>query len=512
MATRARSLLALAALAVLTATTAIPAAAAPPAPSTAAPATGPAATAVATNPALARPGATTTGVTPGTALTAMVGGRHTAAGTVIQNKVITGDALFTGSDLTLRNVRITGKADFRGRNVVIENAELGGLVLSDTSNVRVANTEVFGTPGVDGVHITSYSKRVQDVLLENVWIHGAQPTPTAHYDGIQVRGVDRLTLRGVSIELGEWRREYNAALFLENANGGNTAVRVEDSWIVGGGFSFYSFASDVRVVRTVFAGGRWGHLYPKSPAGEIREFTGNRDGAGTLLKVGTSSAGAAFVAGAPAMPAAEADAVVSALYQDLLGRGTDPGGLATWSAVLQGGTSQSALVQALTRSDEYINLRVAKAYREVLGREPEPAGARDWLLAVRSGPATVDDVQLRFYDSAEYFAISGGTDEGYVRRLYQTMLRRPAGAGEVSMWVGVMRTHGRSHAANSIWFSTEAAAVRTSDYYSTFLGRAPDAGGVATWSRVLLSHGEGAVRTGIAGSLEYRQRAVARYP
>ena len=209
---------------------------------------------------------------------------------------------------------------------------------------------------------------------------------------------------------------------------------------------------------------------------------------------------------------AEARSVVTALYVDLLGRGPDPTGLQGWSAALLSGTSQSALVASLTRSDEYISLRVAKAYREVLGRDPDPVGAAAWLSQIRAGLGSVDDVQRRFYDSDEYFAASGGTWQGYVKRLYSTMLRRGAADAEVASWVSLVGSQGRAWVVDSIWWSQEAAAVRAGDYYQTFLGRGPDPSGQAAWAQVLLAHGEGAVRTGIAGSLEYRSRAIARYP
>ncbi|MCC2308723.1 DUF4214 domain-containing protein [Cellulomonas chengniuliangii] len=124
----------------------------------------------------------------------------------------------------------------------------------------------------------------------------------------------------------------------------------------------------------------------------------------------------------------------------------------------------------------------------------------------------MDDVQRRFYDSVEYYEISGGTPEGYVRRLYQTVLGRPATDGEVATWAGVMRQRGNGAAVDGIWFSMEAARLRAGAYYQTFLGRGPDPTGLAGWANVLLAQGEGAVRIGIAGSLEYRDRAVARYP
>ncbi len=148
----------------------------------------------------------------------------------------------------------------------------------------------------------------------------------------------------------------------------------------------------------------------------------------------------------------------------------------------------------------------------MLGREPETAGAQSWWAAIRAGQATVDDVQRRFYDSDEYFAASGGTWDGYVRRLYTTMLRRGASDAEVASWVSLVSARGRAWVVDSIWWSREAATVRSGDYYQIFLGRGPDPQGQAAWAEVLLVRGEGAVRVGIAGSLEYRARAIARYP
>lgn len=233
-------------------------------------------------------------------------------------------------------------------------------------------------------------------------------------------------------------------------------------------------------------------------------------GNGGYAALPTIRAVAASVAGA--MAVGEAQSVVTALYQDLLGRGPDPTGLTGWTAALVSGVSQANLVTALTHSDEYISLRITQAYREVLGREPDPQGAQEWLVAIRAGYATVDDVQRRFYDSSEYVTISGGTERGYIARLYDTMLRRGASQSEIDSWLSVWQQSGRTVMVDAIWFSFEAASIRAGDYYQVFLGRGPDPSGQAAWAQVLLGYGEGAVRAGIAGSLEYRARAIARFP
>ncbi|MFD6167188.1 DUF4214 domain-containing protein [Oerskovia sp. NPDC060287] len=207
----------------------------------------------------------------------------------------------------------------------------------------------------------------------------------------------------------------------------------------------------------------------------------------------------------------EAQSVVNALYQDFLGRGVDPTGLATWSTALASGTSQSQLVASLTSSDEYVWKRINQAYVEVLGRQPDPA-SNDWYVGVRRGTVTVDDVARRFYSSQEFYNRSGATDAGLVSTLYSVMLGRSAGPSEIAFWESRIPTAGRAALVDAIWFSYEAAARRAGTYYQTFLQRSPDPTGLATWTDALLRFGEGSVRVGIAGSVEYRNKALVRFP
>ena len=208
----------------------------------------------------------------------------------------------------------------------------------------------------------------------------------------------------------------------------------------------------------------------------------------------------------------QAGAVVRAMYEDLLRRGVDPSGLSTWSAMLAGGSGGPALVTSLTNSDEYIRLRIRQAYTEVLGREPEPGGMDHWYRTIRAGRATVDDVQRRFLSSGEFLSKAGGTNEGYVRRMYTSVLGRTASSSEVVHWVGQIGVQGRERVTDAIWFSREAAGRRAAVYYTVFLKRAAERAGVEFWATILLDRGEGAVRIGIAGSEEYRVRALARFP
>lgn len=208
----------------------------------------------------------------------------------------------------------------------------------------------------------------------------------------------------------------------------------------------------------------------------------------------------------------KAHAVVTSLYHDLLGRGPDASGLATWTAVLARGATNARLVEHLTDSEEYRRLRIAQAYRETLGREPEAAGMANWLSGIRGGLVTVDDVRRTFLASAEFRLASGGTDRGYVQRLYRTVLGREATPEELAAGTAAVAEHGRPRYTDGLWYSQEAAEYRAGAYYEVFLKRTWDASGRTHWARVLLAHGEGAVRIGIAGSVEYANKALLRYP
>jgi uncharacterized protein with LGFP repeats len=205
----------------------------------------------------------------------------------------------------------------------------------------------------------------------------------------------------------------------------------------------------------------------------------------------------------------DARAVVQALYQDVLGRGVDPSGSAAWTAALATGTTPGQLIGALMTSPEYAVATVTRDYRDVLGRAPDPVGMRDWSSAITSGRLRSEDLRMYLYSSREFYHLSGGTDEAYVRALYRQILGRSPGAGEVSSWVAHLRRPGSSSIVWGFWGSMESANVRVDAFYQRYLGRRADPSGLATWPVVLLTRGEGALHAHLVDSLEYRNRAVA---
>ncbi len=209
------------------------------------------------------PGPDNTGVRDEDRLSPREGGTLRRDGLVVEDAVIAGDVLLAGNDQTLRNVRVEGQVRTIGSGTTIEDSEVGALAISGATNVTVRRVNVSGRMGHDGIHITSDTGRVRDVLIESSWVHSPRVGPESHYDGIQVRGVEGLTIRDSKIDLGTYQRQYTSAVFLQNANGGNVDVLIENNWINGGGYTVNLAGEDVVVRNNVFGpDAEFGLRYP----------------------------------------------------------------------------------------------------------------------------------------------------------------------------------------------------------------------------------------------------------
>ena len=221
-----------------------------------------------------------------------------------------------------------------------------------------------------------------------------------------------------------------------------------------------------------------------------------------------------LAATAPAgLSEALASGYVTQVYVDLFDRQPDPGGLARWTRMLTRGTPRVAVANAITSSTEFRAGLVRQAYVEYLGRQPDPAGLASWTRRLNAG-MNVKGMQASIISSAEYYARSGGTDAGFVRRLYRDVLDRDAAAAEVRSWTGRMRmtSAGRGRVARGFLLSTENLRAVVSGFYQAYLGRAIDPAGRAHWVSAMQSGArEEQIIGGIIASAEYLGR-VARTP
>ena len=210
------------------------------------------------------------------------------------------------------------------------------------------------------------------------------------------------------------------------------------------------------------------------------------------------------------VPTSEAEQVVKALYQDVLGRSVDAGGLATWTEYITRTRDTSGLVRGIASSRERMQKLVAAQYQTALGRGPEPGGLAHWVAYLESGRG-VYDLQVGIYASDEALQKLGGGDlKAWVGGLYEKILGRTAAASERAFWADIAARSGRSAVAAAIAQSTEASMRRLNVYYRTFLLRDVDPAGRATFLPLMTGRGDFVLPEALGSSPEYWQRAQTR--
>jgi len=97
------------------------------------------------------------------------------------------------------------------------------------------------------------------------------------------------------------------------------------------------------------------------------------------------------------------DGFVSAIYEDLLGRSPDSGGLSYWAGALASGESLAQVAYAIATSSEYRDNLVSGWYQTFLDRAVDSDGLGYWMGAFGSGSAD-EQVIAAILGSAEFYA------------------------------------------------------------------------------------------------------------
>jgi hypothetical protein len=164
---------------------------------------------------------------------------------------------------------------------------------------------------------------------------------------------------------------------------------------------------------------------------------------------------------------------VEFLYQNALGRASDPDGKANWVQRLSDGATRADLLVGFSESAEHRNVTaafigrgffntddtyqsVALLYDSFAGRLPDRAGLINWSSAVNNGTLSLAQVASGFANSVEFHNLTGGMSHGQlVDFLYRNTLdREPDPAGRAN-WVGAL-DRGMSNADLLLGFSQSA--------------------------------------------------------
>jgi hypothetical protein len=167
-----------------------------------------------------------------------------------------------GKNVTVRNVEVAEDIFITGNNAMLDHVSATGIAVSSATGATVQYSNIAKSPE-DGIHITSdRGSMVKNVVLSHNFIHSPKVPESAHYDGTQVRGVRGLVISCSTYDPGRYRNPYNAAIYLEDANGGDTNVSIENNWLYGFGFSVMIDAPETEIIGNRLGGDiHWGTCY-----------------------------------------------------------------------------------------------------------------------------------------------------------------------------------------------------------------------------------------------------------
>jgi uncharacterized protein GlcG (DUF336 family) len=173
-------------------------------------------------------------------------------------------------------------------------------------------------------------------------------------------------------------------------------------------------------------------------------------------------------------------------FNDLLGRPAEPAAVNFFSSLLDQGTTRTQLVLTIERSPEYLKGYADAAFQTYLGRAADPAGEA-FAVQLLASTGSPDALVSLLTSSPEYFATRGGnTNAGYVDALFQDLLHRPADAGALTFYSGVLDAGAaRSQVFSTVNQTSEARRAAVNDVFQMFLGRPADIAGSNTFLAAL---------------------------
>ena len=172
---------------------------------------------------------------------------------------------------------------------------------------------------------------------------------------------------------------------------------------------------------------------------------------------------------------------VTGLYLDVLDRGTDPGGLAYWSGLLQAGTStRQQVVTAIIDSTEAKATEVAEWYQADLGRTASidvlktDAGVGFWTRLLTEGYSD-ETVESYILASPEYLLGHGASPPTVAAAWYENLTGRAADSSGLTTWSNFLWAGETPLSVVRAFQATpEAKATKVARWYSRYLARTSD--------------------------------------
>jgi uncharacterized protein YkwD len=188
---------------------------------------------------------------------------------------------------------------------------------------------------------------------------------------------------------------------------------------------------------------------------------------------------------------------VERVYLDALGRTATRAEAASWVSLLQAGTSRAQVATAIASSPEADAYLINKLFQNLLGRSPSATDLATHTAALQAG-GHVADIVNTLVASQEYYAAKGGTEDGWVRGLYQDLLGRAPADSEAAIWVGELGTSTRAQVAANFLTTSEYQWHYLESLGQTYLLRALTTSEISQMETLLK---QGVTETTLAGTL-----------
>jgi hypothetical protein len=216
---------------------------------------------------------------------------------------------------------------------------------------------------------------------------------------------------------------------------------------------------------------------------------------------------------------------VRRVYLDFLDREPEPEELTDAATQLTSGSvTRTGFVRSIIRGDEFGEFWGIFSWAGYTDSAPTQQQLAAAMTESAAGRFITTEVAV--LSSASYFTASGGTNQGFVTKIYADVLWRTASSADLTYWVGRLNSGTtRASLATTFLRTTEAAGKRvggvgatstcpavildggsgiTSGSYCLILDRIADASGLSYWRGRLAADGDlPEIWEGLAGSTEY---------
>lgn len=169
---------------------------------------------------------------------------------VVQNKSFPAGIEIRADGVQLKNVSVGGRIFINeADNIILDHVKAIEVAVSSASNITVQYAHITAFEG-DSFHITSDgSSYIKNIRIQYSYVDrpGFNPGSGSHWDGVQVRGAENLTIFCNNFDVGAWQDPYNVLIYFEQANGGNDYLVVDHNWLNGSNFAIMAGLPDVPI-------------------------------------------------------------------------------------------------------------------------------------------------------------------------------------------------------------------------------------------------------------------------